>query len=122
MRINRMSVLAATATVIGCFSGSPANAQLDPYYWTPVVGPINTMELQLAQEMVSAYNNGMLTPQEYADFRRDFDGMKNQEELYRLSERDLYEWPAKRVTRFYERFRNELRSHYADRKSPHAHK
>jgi len=116
-----MSVLAATATLVACFSGSPANAQLDQFYWTPVVGPLNTMELQIAQEMVAAYNSGQLTPQEYAEERRDFDGMQCQEELYRLNERDLYDWPSKKVTRFYERFRNEMRSHYADRKETRAH-
>jgi len=120
MRMNRMSVLAATATLFACFSGLPANAQLDEYYWTPVVGPLNTMELQIGQEMVAAYNSGQLTPQEYAEQKRDFDGMKNQEELYRLAERDLYDWPTRKVTRFYERFRNELRSHYADRKETRA--
>jgi len=121
MRINWMTTLAAAALFTGAV-GTPAQAQMAMYGWQPVVGPIANKELQMEQELVAAYNSGMLSPQEYAEQKRDLDGMLCQVEEYRSLEQGMIPWAEKKSLAFLQRLDKEFSAHYAERKSAVVHK
>lgn len=87
MQIVRKGMMLAAAVALVCSSLSqPAKAQFSWTYWQITTDPVHCEENALERRMIEGYLGGALDPIELAELRRDLDGVKDREEVYRMSQ------------------------------------
>ncbi|MDZ4836732.1 MAG: hypothetical protein SGJ27_23375 [Candidatus Melainabacteria bacterium] len=82
-----ISLTVAFGTVLICVL--PAQARFDYDNWQPVQGRIHQQENRLEQRLNKDYNRGMIDSNELAQMRRDLDGIKTQEDEFRVDHNGL---------------------------------
>lgn len=81
------SLTAVFGAILIC--GLPAQARFDYDNWQPVKGQIHRQEDRLEKQLNGAYDKGMIDTMELAQMRRDLDGIKVQEDEFRVDHNGL---------------------------------
>lgn len=95
--------------------GLPAQARFDYDNWQPVKGRIHMQENRLEKSLNCAYNKGMIDSLELAQLRRDLDGIKAQEDEYRMDHNGLSAKDMKSITSKLNQFQQDLNREEADK-------
>ncbi|GEM_PF-1206379 len=110
-------IVALSVGLLGASSGLAANAQFSWTNWQPAVGPIPIMENDLDAQIIQAYNTGLISEFEKAMLSRDLDGIKVQEQVYRMGDVGITPWSEAKVLASLGRFKVTLQSHEAANKT-----
>lgn len=116
IRISKTAITSLTlalGAIVIC--GLPAQARFDYDNWQPVKGRIHTQENRLEKSLNCAYNRGMIDSLELAQLRRDLDGIKAQEDEYRMDHNGLSAKDMKSITSKLNQFQQDLNREEADK-------
>jgi len=95
--------------------GLPAQARFDYDNWQPVKGQIHTQEDRLEKAINKDYNKGMIDSLELAQLRRDLDGIKAQEDEFRMDHEGLGVKDVKCIKAKLNQFQQDLNREVADK-------
>jgi len=98
--------------------GLPAQARFDYDNWQPVKGQIHKQENRLEKSLNSAYDKGMIDSLELAELRRDLDGIKAQEDEYRMDHNGLGANDVKSLKTKLNQFQQDLNREESDKYMP----
>lgn len=98
--------------------GLPAQARFDYDNWQPVKGQIHKQENRLEKSLNAAYDKGMIDSLELAQLRRDLDGIKAQEDEYRMDHNGLGANDVKSLKAKLNQFQQDLNREQADKYTP----
>lgn len=116
IRTNKTAITSLTVALGAVLVyGLPAQARFDYDNWQPVKGQIHKQENRLEKSLNCAYNKGMIDSLELAQFRRDLDGIKAQEDEYRMDHNGLSAKDMKSLTAKLNQFQQDLNREEADK-------
>lgn len=95
--------------------GMPAQARFDYDNWQPVKGQIHRQEDRLEKQLNKDYNKGLIDTNELAQLRRDLDGIKVQEDEFRMDHNGLGANDVKCIDKKLNQFQQDLNRAVADK-------
>lgn len=89
--MNNKTAITSLTLAFGTFFivGMPAQARFDYDNWQPVKGQIHRQENKLEEKLNRDYDRGIIDCMELAQMRRDLDGIKVQEDEFRVDHNGL---------------------------------
>ena len=98
-------------------SSAPANAQFSWTNWQVPVGPVRIKENDIEKQLFQGYLSGLISSQEFADLKKDLDGIRVQEERYRADNFGICPWAEKHLMAKLDFFKMVIDSHFAANQS-----